>query len=445
MRKKLVSAALAVSLAASMGLSGCGANENGKTTEAETSKAAEGEKTTEKTTEEEKASESTEAAGAAEETTDASEKTAEASEKTTEASEKTTEAAEKTTEAKETAASEGTAGSESGNEEAAGDPDIGNGELVLYTWEGMFPQEVLDSFEDTYGIRIIYSNFDTDETMLQKLSTAKGGDYDLVIADDYIIESAINEGLVQKLDRSKLSNWDNINPVYQGQFYDPEDAYTVPYGAGIPLIVYDPELVDCEITGYGSLWDESLKDSVALTANYRVIMGITLLSMGESMNTQDVSVIEKAGEKLKELAPNVRMIQDDNTQVSLLNGEASAAFLYTSQVYTALAENPDLQVCVPEEGLGYGVMAGFIPSQAPNASAAHLFLDYLLEPEVSAQCFEYLGYYCTNKAAEELISEESKALLVAPTGAKMEMIENVSSEADAAFNKAWTEFKAACD
>ncbi len=71
-------------------------------------------------------------------------------------------------------------------------------ELVLYTWDGMFPQEVLDDFEKETGTKVVYSNFDTDETMLEKLSMAKGGDYDVVIADDYIIETAIQEGLVRE-------------------------------------------------------------------------------------------------------------------------------------------------------------------------------------------------------------------------------------------------------
>ena len=65
-------------------------------------------------------------------------------------------------------------------------------ELVLYTWEGMFPQEVLDGFEEETGCKIVYSNFDTDETMLEKVSMAKGGDYDVVIADDYILEKIIS-------------------------------------------------------------------------------------------------------------------------------------------------------------------------------------------------------------------------------------------------------------
>lgn len=107
-------------------------------------------------------------------------------------------------------------------------------ELVLYTWDGMFPQEVLDDFEKETGTKVVYSNFDTDETMLEKLSQAKGGDYDVVIADDYIIDSAVKEGLVQKIDKDTVSNFKNINPLYQGQFYDPDDEYTVPYGAGSP-------------------------------------------------------------------------------------------------------------------------------------------------------------------------------------------------------------------
>lgn len=126
---------------------------------------------------------------------------------------------------------------------------------MLYTWENMFPQEVLDAFTEETGIQVTYSNFDTDETMLARLETAKGGDYDLVIADDYIIETAIQQGLVQELDTSKLENYGSINPVYQGQFFDPEDKYTVPYGAGVQTIVYDPSVVDVDIQGYADLWD----------------------------------------------------------------------------------------------------------------------------------------------------------------------------------------------
>ena len=303
-------------------------------------------------------------------------------------------------------------------------------ELVLFTWEGMFPQEVLDDFEKETGVKVVYSNFDTDETMLEKLSMAKGGDYDIVIADDYILETAIQEGLAEKLDKDSLENIKNINPLYQGQFYDPDDEYTVPYGAGIPLIVYDPEQVDIDIKGYKDLWDPSLEDSIALTANYRVINGITNLVLGQDFNDQDTDDIAKTGEKLLELAPNVRLIQDDNTQDSLLNGEASVAFLYTSQVTAALQENPDLKVVYPEEGLGFGVMGMFIPSQAPDKDEAYQFMDYILQPENAAKCFDYIGYYSTNKAADSLL--ENQDLVVPDSVTEGSAVENISAEAEEA-------------
>ena len=105
--------------------------------------------------------------------------------------------------------------------------------VTVYTWAEMFPPEVLNAFEEETGYKINYVNFDYDEVMLSKLEAAGGGDYDVIIADDYIIERAVAEGLLQKLDKEKITNFDNINPIYQGQFYDPQDEYTVPYGAGV--------------------------------------------------------------------------------------------------------------------------------------------------------------------------------------------------------------------
>ncbi len=316
--------------------------------------------------------------------------------------------------------------------------------INLYTWEGMFPQEVLDSFEEETGIEVKYSSFDTDETMLSKLQTSNGGDYDVIIANDYIVDQAIQDGLVDKLDKSKIENFDNINSAYQGQFYDETDEYTVPYGAGIMTIVYDPSRVDIEINSYADLWDESLKDSVGIVDSSRVINGITLLSQGESMNTEDVAKITAAGEKLKELAPNIRVIKGDNLQDDLLSGEVSAALMYASQTTIAKLTNPELEVVFPSEGLGFGIMAQFVPSDAPNKDGAHAFIDYILQPEIAKQCFEYLGYYCTNEAADELISEEYKDFLTIPAesqDAKMEIIQTVSAEADAEHQKVWTEFK----
>jgi len=318
--------------------------------------------------------------------------------------------------------------------------------LILYTWAEMFPQEILDAFESETGIRVSYENFDTDETMLSKLQTAQGGGYDLIIADDYIIETAVAENLVLKLDKSKIANLGNVNPIYQGQFYDPDDEYTVPYGAGVQTIVYDPALVSIDITGYADLWDESLAESIGIIGNYRVINGMALKVLGQSYNTSDLDVIREAGDLLLELAPNIRLIKDDNLHNDLISGEISAAVMYTSQVTMAVLERPDLKVVYPKEGIGFGIMAGFIPVNAPNPDAAYAFLDFILDPQRGAECFEYLGYYCTYSASDAYISDEFKPFLIIPEGyaTNSELIGSVSAEADELHGTIWTEFMTAC-
>lgn len=329
---------------------------------------------------------------------------------------------------------------------AASGSTAGSTELNLYTWEGMFPQEVLDAFTAETGIKVNYSSFDTDENMLMKLEAANGGDYDVVIADDYILEPVIAQGLAQKLDKTLLTNYGNINPLYQGQFYDPEDEYTVPYGAGVMSIIYDPSAVDMEITSYADLWDPSLKDNLGLIANSRVVTGMALKMMGESYNTEDLDIIQRAGDKMLELTPNVRVINDNNLQDALITGEVGAALVYSSQATQALQTNANFKQVFPAEGIGFGVMPQFIPANAPHPDAAHAFIDYILRPEVAKQCFDVLGYYCTNKAADELLDESVREYVTMPESfqGSGEAIRTISSEATDLHNQIWIEFLDAC-
>ena len=343
------------------------------------------------------------------------------------------------------ASGEGTQDSGSGQGAADTENSLEGTTLNLYTWDDMFPQEVLDAFSDQYGVKINYSNFDYDEDMLAKLEETQGGEYDVVIADDYILEMVNAEGLATELDKSKLSHYENIDPAYLGLFYDPEDKYDIPYGAGVPLIVYDPDLTDVKIKGFADLWDPALEDNVALIGNYRVINGFTLKTLGESLNCEEEDKIREAGEKLIGLAPNVRAINDTNTQDLLLSGEVAAAFLYTSQVTQALQANPYLTAVYPEEGLGFGTMAMFIPSQAPNPEAAYAFINFILDGETSARCFEHIGYYNTNRAAEEHISADMRKFIVLPEGTDSgEAVANISDDANDLHAEIWANFQNAC-
>jgi len=315
--------------------------------------------------------------------------------------------------------------------------------FTLYTWAEMFPQEILDGFEKESGYKINYVNFDYGEVMLSRLEQSRGRDYDLIIVDDYILETVIEKGLAQKLDKSKMPNFRNINPIYQGQFYDPSDEYTVPYGAGVQTIVYDPAKINLNITGYFDLWDSSLRNSLGIIGNFRVINGMALKVLGKSYNTNNLADIRSAGDWLLSLAPNIRLIKDDQLEEDLLSGEISAAVMYTSQVTMAMMEDPSLKMVFPKEGIGFGIMAGFIPSRAPNAEAAYAFLNYIMDPRRGAECFEYLGYYSTFSASDRYIGEDFKEFLTLPAGfnTDMEMIGNVSPEAEEEHQKIWTAFK----
>ena len=299
-------------------------------------------------------------------------------------------------------------------------------ELVLYTWANMLPQEVLDDFTKETGIEVVYANFDTSENMLEKMSRGESGNYDIIITDDYMIDILRNQNLIQKLDKAQIPNFGNINPFYQGYFFDPTDEYTVPYGSGIPLIVYNSEKVDFPVTSYKDLWRPEFRNSLAMIANYRVIHAVALLSMHESINSSDPDVLEEAGKLLLELSPNVRVLNDSGLELALLSGEAKAGFVFTSQVTALQNEDPKFKAVVPEEGVGIGIMGAVISKDAPNLENAHKFLDYILQPEISAKCFEYIGYYSTTKPADGMVSSD----LIFPEDLTGEIMQDVTPEAN---------------
>ncbi|MDR0553422.1 MAG: spermidine/putrescine ABC transporter substrate-binding protein [Treponema sp.] len=317
-----------------------------------------------------------------------------------------------------------------------------NKEFVIYTWEGMFPPKVLNDFERANpGVKVVYKTFEYNEDMLDELISSDGTGYDLVIADDYILDFIVQLQLAQKLVKSSIRNLGNIDPMYQHQFYDPNDEYTIPYGAGIQTIVYDPSKVGKEITGYADLWDSSLRGKVGIIGNYRVINGMALKTMRYSYNTNDLAQIREAGNRLKTLAPNIGVINDSSLEQDLLAGGISAAVMYTDQVMRSKLQKPSLKVVFPQEGLGFGIMPAFIPAGSSNAALAYKFLDFILDPRRGAECFEYLGYYCTYSASYEYIKQELRNFLILPKEfINFEMIKNLSQTAEDEHYRIWTEF-----
>ncbi|MCI8650425.1 MAG: extracellular solute-binding protein [Anaerotruncus sp.] len=309
--------------------------------------------------------------------------------------------------------------------------------LNLFTWVDYFPDDILEEFSAQTGMKINYSTFESNEEMLMKVQS--GGEYDLVLASDYIIEIARQQDQLLPLDKEKIPNFKNINPAFQSKFFDPENQYTVPYAAGIPLIIYNPQMVDFEVTGYEDLWNPAFKDSVVVMDDARNVIGLTLKTLGKGLNETDPAVLAQAQEKLQTLWPNIRAL-DYNTPYNLMiSGETAIGYMFTSQVITALNENPELKVVFPKEGLGFGIDACFVPAKAPHPENAMAFLDFILEGERSAHITDQIYYISCNSAATEYLSNQ--ALVIPDEAIKgAEFIQDVG-EATQLYNDIWTQFK----
>ncbi len=337
-----------------------------------------------------------------------------------------------------------TAGLVSGCGEQNSEKDTEKNVLNVLTWDGYIPEDILTEFKASTGMEVNLSNFNTNEEMLSKLEATKGGQYDVVIGSDYIIDIARNMGLLAELDTAKIPNFKNIDPVFQSQYYDPQNIYTVPYGPGTPLIIYDPAKVTVDIQGYSDLWDPSLKNSIVMIDDARNIIGITLKTMGKSLNETDETVLNTAKEKLFELKPNIYKLDYNNPYDAIINGEASVAYMFTPQVLLAQEARPELKVVYPKEGMGFGIDCWFIPLNAPHKDAAHTFLNYILDAENGARISEQIKYICPNQASAEYLSAEFKSnqVLYIPSDVlgETEFIKDVG-EATTLYDSIWTAFK----
>ncbi len=317
-------------------------------------------------------------------------------------------------------------------------------ELNLLTWEGYIDAEIIAAFTAETGIKVNFLPMASNEEMLLKLDQSSGGEYDLVIASDYALSILRKAELLQPLDRTKLSNYGNLDPAYLSHFYDPDNEYVIPYTAGTPLIVYDPALVDIDITGYADLWNPALADSIAIMDDARNVVGITLKVLGYSFNETDPAILELAKEKLMELYPNIRVFDYDNAYAAVVSGEASVGYMFSSQVCWALAERPDLKVVYPKEGMGFGIDGAVIPAGAPHPDNAHIFLDYLLRADVAAHNAEAQQFMNPNMAANALLSPEylNNPALYIPSEilGKTEFIQDVG-DTETLFQEIYNDFK----
>lgn len=273
--------------------------------------------------------------------------------------------------------------------------------LYVYNWgeyisdgsEGSL--DANKAFEDKYGIEVIYDTFDNNEVMYSKIKDG-GVSYDILIPSDYMIERMIKEDMLQKIDFENVPNYKYIDAKYKGLAYDPGNEYSVPYNVGMIGLIYNTKMVKQSPTSWAALWDKEFSKEILMINNPRDAFGIAHGLLGIDYNTTKAADWNAAAEKLKEQKPLVQAYVNDEIYNKMESGEAALAPYYAGDFLAMHDNNPDLAFVYPSEGVNFFVDAMCIPKNAQNKSAAELYIDFMLSPEIALANAEYLCYASPN-------------------------------------------------
>jgi putrescine transport system substrate-binding protein len=337
-------------------------------------------------------------------------------------------------------------------------------ELHVYNWSDYIAEDTVANFEQQTGIDVVYDVYDSNEVAEAKLLAGQSG-YDLVFPTARpFADRHIQAGLYQKLDKSKLDRWDNLDPVILESLtdIDPGNQYLVPYmwgttgigynvdkvkailGDDMPLdtwrLVFDPEIVaklsECGV----ALMDDATEVFVAARAY-----------LGKPVDDFSRDAVAEAADVVSAVRPHIRYFHSSQYINDLANGDICVAHGYSGDVLQARdrADEADNGVsvayAVPSEGAVVWTDVMVIPADAPNPEAAHQFINYLLDPAVIAPITDYVAYANANAAAEALIDPEIRAdagiYPPAETREKLLVLKTPSEREIRDMNRAWTRVK----
>jgi spermidine/putrescine transport system substrate-binding protein len=315
------------------------------------------------------------------------------------------------------AATTGTTG-----EAAAGAVDSSrlSDELYFYNWSDYIDPAILEQFEEEYGVRVIVDTYDSNEDMIAKVRAGNSG-YDIVVPSDYAVTIMATEDLVLDLDKSLLTNLTHINPELLDQPFDPGNANSVPYFYGITGIAYNSEFFPDGVTSWAALFDPAnlpaIQGQFSMLDDERETPGAALKFLGHSLNTTDAAVLQQAQDLLIAQKPFLAAYNSSDVNRKLASGEYVIAHAWSGTAMQArsglgdeFSGNPNIRFVIPDEGGMIWMDNLAILADSPNAYTAHVFINYLMRPEIAAQNTEYVGFLTPNTDAVELLSDEIKAL-----------------------------------
>lgn len=319
------------------------------------------------------------------------------------------------------------------------------GTLNLFCWTEYMPQAVLDDFEKETGIHVNMSTYSSNEDMLAKVKSETEGTYDIVVPSDYMVEQMYTQGLLEELDKSKLSNLANVGEAYLDPSYDPGNKYSIPYQGGVAAIAVNSSKVEKEIKGYGDLFDPALKGSMVVLDDFRAVIGMTERSMGLSMNETDHEKLSEVETKLLTLKDNIKLYDSDSPKSALISGDCTVGFCWSAEIALTMEEDPGFEIVYPTEGAYLFMDNLCIPKGAKHYDEAMKFMDFILNAEESVKISEEFPYLNPNAKAVELLGEEysGNPAKNPPQDviAAGEYLSNLDTDTLAIYDEMWTKLK----
>jgi len=295
--------------------------------------------------------------------------------------------------------------------------------LNVFNWADYVAPETISNFEQEFGIEVNYDVYDSTEVVEARLLSGNTG-YDVVFHSAEYSARLIRVGVYQPLDRSRLSHWSELDPWVMEKLssYDPGNQYGIPYMWGSTGFAYNVDRVlermpDAPLDSAAMLFDPEVVRhfadcGVSMTNEPTDVIPLVLNYLGHDPNSMDAEHLALAEERLKEVRPYIRYFSSARMINDLPNEEICVAMSWSGDYQTAMQRarevgaNVRLEYTVPREGSSLWFDGIYIPADAPHPNNAHLFLDYLMRPEVMASISNYTFYANAVTSSVPLLSPE---------------------------------------
>lgn len=288
----------------------------------------------------------------------------------------------------------------------------------VYNWSDYFGESTLEDFSAATGIRVVLDVYDANETVEAKLFAGRSG-YDLVFPTARPFAARqIAAGLYRTLDRDRLPNWENLDPVMLASLrdVDPGNSHVVPYMWGTTGLGVNPEAVrarvgaETPLNSWALIFDPKhaarLADcGLSLLDDSTEVFAAALAYLGRDPNSTSAEDLDAAEAVLRGIHPYLRYVHSSQYMSDLANGDLCVAQGYSGDVLQARDRAVEaggrvvLAYVIPREGAALWTDVMGIPKDAPHPDAALRLIDYLMEPQVIAAASNYVFYANANTAS----------------------------------------------